>query len=149
MTVIAGASLFNGVILLSDTRATIRASGKPDIHCDIAQKLFPLTPSTAIGFCGDVRTASFILSNAIRQLPSRPRKDAISLTLWLPRFLRTAYRAFAKRHRAEPVSFLVGSIIPDRLNIVERQRVAEHFKTITFGNSRMQRSFLPEVRHLP
>jgi hypothetical protein len=145
MTVIAGASLFNGVILLSDTRATIRASGKPDIHCDIAQKLFPLTPSTAIGFCGDVRAASFLLYNAIHQLKSRPRKDATSLAQWLPRFLRSAYQAFDKRHGAEPVSFMVGSVITDRPNVVERQKVAELLQTISFGNPRVKRSFIPDI----
>src|SRR5262245_29112403 len=54
-TVIAGASPFNGVILLADTRTTIRRPGRLDLdlHCDTAQKLFPLTRSTVIGFSGD------------------------------------------------------------------------------------------------
>jgi hypothetical protein len=105
VTLIAGASLFNGVILLSDARATIRYPGKPDIHCDIDQKLLPLTPSTALGFFGDISTASFLIHTAIRQLPSRTRKDADSLALWLPRFLRAAF-ALSTNH-GQSLSWLV------------------------------------------
>jgi hypothetical protein len=145
MTVIAGASLFKGVILLSDTRATLRAPGKRDIHRDDAQKLIQLTNSTVIGFCGDLRTASFLIASAIRQLQSRRRKDAVSLAMWLPRFLKATYRAFDKRHRAARVSFLVGAVSTDRPNIVERQKVVELFRTLASGKSRFQRNFVPDI----
>jgi hypothetical protein len=61
MTVIAGLSLFNGVMLVSDCRVTVRRPGKPDVYGDVGQKIFPLTQNAAIGFCGDVGTAALLL----------------------------------------------------------------------------------------
>jgi hypothetical protein len=61
MTVIAGVSLLNGVMMLSDCRVTVRRAGKADIHSDVAQKLFPLTQNAVIGFSGDVATAALLL----------------------------------------------------------------------------------------
>jgi hypothetical protein len=46
-------------MLLSDRRVTVQRRGKPDVHGGIA-KLFPLTQSPAIGFCGDVATAALL-----------------------------------------------------------------------------------------
>jgi hypothetical protein len=42
MTVIAGVSLFDGVMLVADTRMTVRLVGHPDAHADICQKIFVL-----------------------------------------------------------------------------------------------------------
>ena len=39
MTVIAGASLFNGVMLVADSRITVSRKGRPDLHADICQKI--------------------------------------------------------------------------------------------------------------
>jgi hypothetical protein len=145
MTVIAGASLFNGVILLADTRVTIGAAGMPNIVCDIAQKLVPLTPTTAIGFCGDGRAASFIVQGVLRHLATRSRKDAVSLRLWLPRFIRAAYVRYSKSFGAPPLSFMVGSVIPYRSNMIERAKVADLLNTIGFGRSPIKRNFVPDI----
>ncbi|WP_316197754.1 hypothetical protein [Bradyrhizobium sp. SZCCHNS2002] len=145
MTVIAGASLFNGVILLADTRVTIQRRGRPDIRCDIAQKLFFLTPTTAIGFSGDVRAASAIICEVFRQLPKRAHTDALSLRQWLPRLVAATYRAHARKHGASALAFIVGSVVPGRNNLIERAKVAELFKTIGYGQSPIQRNFVPDV----
>ena len=145
MTVIAGVSLFNGVMLLSDCRVTVKSRGRPDVHCDVAQKIFPLTDTTVIGFAGDVSTASFILASALKQIKGRMRKDSISLLQWLPRFLRAAYNAFERKSHAGEVYFIVGSIMPDRPNIIERQKVAELMNTIALGSPSMQRNWIPEI----
>lgn len=144
MTVIAGASLFNGVILLADTRATIQRHGKPDVHCDIAQKLFQIAPSTVVGFSGNVHAASNLLLSAMRQLEHRRRDDPFSLSGWLPRLFRARYAAYANKHGSPSVSFLVGSAVPGRPNIIERSRVVELFKRIGHGRSRIQRNFVPD-----
>lgn len=145
MTVIAGASLFNGVILLADTRVTITRAGKPDIRCDVAQKLFFLNKTTAIGFSGDVRAASAIILEALRQLPRRARTDAVSLRQWLPRFIAATYRAHARKHRASALTFIVGSVIPCRNNVIERAKVAELLNTIGFDRSPIKRNFVPDI----
>jgi hypothetical protein len=145
MTVIAGASLFNGVILLADTRVTIQRPGTPDIRCDIAQKVFFLTPTTAIGFSGDVRAASAIICEALRQLATRAHTDAGSLRQWLPRFVAATYRAHARKHGASALAFIVGSVIPGRNNVIERAKVAELVNTIGFGRSSIKRSFVPDI----
>jgi 20S proteasome alpha/beta subunit len=53
MTVVAGVSLFNGVMLIADSRVTVSLPGRPDFYCDMAQKIFPLTHTTVLGFSGD------------------------------------------------------------------------------------------------
>ena len=70
---------------------------------------------------------------------------ASSLLQWLPRFLRAAYSAFGRRGDAPDVHFIVGSIIPDRPNIVERQKVVELVNTIAFGSPSMQRNWMPDI----
>jgi hypothetical protein len=145
MTVIAGASLFDGVILLADTRVTIQRPNRPDIRCDIVQKLFFLTPTTAIGFSGDVRAASAIICEALRQLATRAHTGALSIRQWLPRFVAAAYRAHAQKHGASALAFIVGSVVPSRNNIIERAKVAELLNTIGFGRSPIKRTFVPDI----
>ena len=145
MTVVAGVSLFDGVMLLSDARATIRVGGKSDLHCDIVQKLIPIAPTVAIGFSGDIRTVSFLISLAGRQLRNRRHQDAVSVMLWLPRLFRAGYRRFAERRQADRVSFIVGSVLTGRNNIVERQKVVDIMRTIASGASIIHRTFLPDI----
>jgi len=146
MTVIAGVSLFNGVMLLSDCRVTVPRRGKPDVHCDVAQKLFPLTQTAAIGFCGDVGTAAPLLERLRRRLPRREHKDVASLLQWLPRLFRSEVTALhAKKKRVAQVDFMLAGIMPDRPNVVERAKGVELMKSIAFGKGIIQRSFTPAV----
>ena len=143
MTVVAGASLFNGVMLVADSRITVRRAGNPDVHADICQKIFPLTNSLAIGFAGDVSGAAFILTELRAQLAKRVRRDAVSLVLrWLPRFLRARYAKYGKN---QPVHFMVAAVRLDRPNVVERQKVVEIMKTIATGKASIQRNFIPDI----
>lgn len=146
MTVIAGVSLFNGVMLVSDCRVTVQRCGKPDVHGDIAQKLFPLTQNAAIGFCGDVATAALLLGVMLHQLPKREHKDVASLLQWFPRLFQSEVATLqAKKKRVAPVDFMLAGIIPDRANLVERAKVVELMKDIAFGTGRIQRSFVPDI----
>jgi hypothetical protein len=146
MTVIAGVSLFNGVLLLSDCRVTVQRRGKPDVHGDIAQKLFPLTKDTAIGFSGDVATAALLLGVLRRQLPKREHKDIASLLQWLPRLFQSGVATLqAKKKRVAQVDFMLAGIVSDRANVVERAKVVELMNAIAFGKGSIQRSFVPDV----
>ncbi|MGC2629402.1 MAG: hypothetical protein WA265_05530 [Rhodomicrobium sp.] len=146
MTVIAGASLFNGVMLLSDCRTTITwPGGKSDVHADIAQKIFPLTLTTAIGFSGDGQTAARLIKNVYYYLRHRKRVDAVSMNRWLPRFLRFTYRNISRKHRVAPLSFLVASVVPDHPNIIERRKVHEFMEIFRLKRSPIQRNFIPDV----
>ena len=145
MTVIAGVSLFDGVMLLADSRITVKRRGKPDVHGDIGQKLFPLTQSSAIGFSGDVSTAALLLKLLQRQLPTREHKDIASLVQWLPRmFQSTITQLQAKGRPIAAVDFILAGIVPDRTNVVERAKVVELMKAIAAGGS-IQRSFVPDI----
>ena len=144
MTVIAGAILFSGVILLADTRATIKRRGRPNIHADVAQKIIQLTPTTVVSFSGNVHTAALILKMAISQVGKRPHFDAVSLRQWLPRLLKHAYRRYGRRHGSPELSFLVGSVVFGS-NLVERAKVVPIFETIGFGRSPIQRNFVPDI----
>jgi hypothetical protein len=146
MTVIAGVSLFNGVMLLSDCRVTVQRHGKPDVHSDIAQKLFPLTQSAAIGFCGDVATAALLLGVLRRQLPKREHKDVANLLKWLPRLFRSSIATLkAKKKRVSQTDFMLAGIVPDRANMVERAKVVELMRDIASGKGGIQRSFIPDI----
>src|SRR6266481_595321 len=108
MTVIAGASLFSGVMLVADSRITVQRAGRPDLHADICQKIVPLTNSLAIGFAGDVSAAAFILTELRTQLAKRERRDVVSLVLrWLPRILKARYARYGKNR---PVHFMIAAV---------------------------------------
>jgi len=44
MSVVAGCSLFNGVLLAAGCRATVRYRNQPDIHPDNVLKVFAIHP---------------------------------------------------------------------------------------------------------
>jgi hypothetical protein len=59
--------------------------------------------------------------------------------------MRATYRTMEKTKQARPVNFLVGSIIPDRVNVIERQKVADILRTIASGHASIQRNWLPNI----
>ncbi len=144
MSVVAGCSLFEGVLLAADCRATIQMHNKPDIHSDNVLKVFALLPHTALGFVGDIDVASYLLQNLLIGLDKQLRKDPISLSLWIPRLFRNHYNRFTSKNGNRTVVFMIGSILRDRKNIVERKAVAELVKYICFGNSPIKRNWIPD-----
>jgi 20S proteasome alpha/beta subunit len=146
MTVIAGVSLFDGVMMLSDCRVTVRRAGKADVQCDVAQKLFPLTQNAVIGYSGDVATAALLLSVLRRQLRKREHKDIASLVQWIPRLFQSGVATLrSKNKRVGQADFMLAGIAPDRANVVERAKVVELMRGIASGNSPIQRSFVPDI----
>ena len=68
MSVVAGCSLFNGVILLADCRATLLRPGRKPVYIDNLLKLFALTPTTAIGFVSDITITAQLLREGLANL---------------------------------------------------------------------------------
>ena len=145
MTVVAGVSLLNGVMLIADCRVSVRSPGRPDIYFDVAQKIFPLTQTTVLGFSGDVSAASAILPELLKQLRRQRQQDSVSLLRWLPRFMNAIYRALEKKKRARRVDFIVGSVIPEKVNVVERQKVVDILTAIASGNVSRRRNWAPDI----
>lgn len=145
MSVVAGCSLFDGVLLAADCRVTIQRQQVPDVHLDCAQKIFPLTPNTVLGFVGDVGAASLLIREMWRQLRKRKRQDAISLAAWLPRFFRSAYGQSQAKLGSKQIAFMVASVIRDRPNAVEREAVVKLVNHIGFGASAFKRNWMPDI----
>lgn len=79
MSVVAGCSLLDGIIMGSDCRVTFRC-GANETHRDTVQKLIALTPYTVLGFVGnDVRSSATMLKAAVEGARRRQRSDALSL----------------------------------------------------------------------
>jgi 20S proteasome alpha/beta subunit len=70
MSVVAGSSMFRGVMLAADTRSTIVRPGSSAIYVDNVQKLFAMTPRIALGFVGDIRVAGLIIIRLVQALRS-------------------------------------------------------------------------------
>jgi hypothetical protein len=151
MSVIAGCSLFNGVILLADCRVTVKRQGNQDIYCDNAQKLFQLTPTTALGFVGDLETATPIIRELHKQINlsikqnKNSRLHPLQISKWLPRYFRSSYNQLAKRKNVRRVNFMAGSVILNRGNVIERSKVVEIMERFRLGKLSAQRNWMPNI----
>jgi len=127
MTAIAGALTADGIILGTDCRLTVKDSSGHLFFVDDAQKVLMLGEYTAIGFSGDLHTASILLSHLRGPESKRRRLDGISIGEWLPKFVRAAYAALVRTYPAEinPCSFLVASTIPGRTQRVPASQVSK------------------------
>jgi hypothetical protein len=119
MSVVAGCSLLDGVILGADCRVTYTDSRGGLTYRDTVQKVIAITPQSAIGFVGDVTTASDLIGSMLKNCHRMERYNPVTLRNWLPRYFRHRYAHFKG---AREVTFLVGSVIHDRPNIVETRR---------------------------
>lgn len=145
MTVVAGISLFDGVMMAADCRITVKAKGRKDIHSDTLQKIIPITNRLAAGFCGDIETAARIFREMFRQLKYRKRRNPISLLSWLPRFFKSIYRQLSKRYNARPVHFMLASTSRDRFNVVKREKIVEIVQNMVKGTGKMIHNSIPDL----
>lgn len=145
MSIVAGCSLFDGVLLTADCRATIQYSNQQDICSDNVLKVFAIHPNTAIAFVGDIHIANQLLGKLVVGLKNRSRKDPISLSNWLPRLFRHEYQKFISQPGDRTVIFMIASVVKGRPNVVERKAVEELVKYICFGDSPIQRNFMPNM----
>jgi len=151
MSVIAGCSHFDGIMLLADCRVTIKKSNNKYIYSDSVQKLFALTENTGLGFVGNINIASYIIGELLHQLKIFRKKEneklhPVLLHSWLPRFFATCYkRLSSKRVKDNEVNFMVGSIIHGLPNEIERCKVSEILDKAFNGKSPIQRNWLPNI----
>ena len=145
MSVVAGCSLFDGVLLSADCRATIKLPKHPDIHSDNVLKIIAILPHTAIGFAGDIHPASYLIQSLLAELKNKKRKDPISLANWIPRLFRYRFKKYVTHHGHCIVNFMIASVLRDRPNIVKRKEIFELIKTIGFGNSPIKRNWIPSL----
>jgi len=145
MSIVAGCSLFDGVLLAADCRATIKYPNRPDLYSDNVLKVMAIHPNTAIAFVGDITIASHLLRALLVGIKNRTRKDPITLSHWLSRFFKYEYQRFASRFGERTVIFMIASVIKGRPNVVERKAVEELVKYIGFGHSPIQRNFMPGI----
>jgi len=151
MSVVAGCSLFHGVMLIADCRITVVRPGKPDIRCDNAQKLFPLTDTSGIGFVGDLQVASLMLRELLRHIEEKRKSGEeqklhpLNMLRWLPGFMRFVYSALSQKGVTGIVYFMVGSVVPGLWNLIERQKVVEIMERLRLGTSPIQRSWIPGI----
>ncbi len=143
MSVVAGCSLFDGVLLAADSRVTYTRQDGSETYVDNGQKLFAVAPGTAIGYVGNVLTASVLLRGLFLQLHQRRCQDPISLGMWMPRLFRAAYARIANQSR--PIVFVVASALRDRINFVERAAVVGLVRRIGFSESPIRRNWMPSV----
>jgi hypothetical protein len=109
--------MLDGVILGADSRVTFQTQGT----CrDTLQKLIFITNHTVLGFVGDITTAAHLLKS-VRKAQGE-RRNAMILRHWLPRLF--AYE-FARFPNAAAVTFMVGSVIPGRPNVIEKAAAAQ------------------------
>lgn len=145
MSVVVGCSYFDGVMLAADCRATIKKANGIVLYNDNIQKLFALTPTTSVGFVGDVRLAGIMLKDCIAQIRKKERKDAVSLVSWLPRYFRALYARTKHIGFFGQIAFIVGSVITGRPNVIEREKVVKIMNRLMKGESPVQRNWLPGV----
>jgi hypothetical protein len=148
LSLVAGCSLFNGVLLAADTRITFRWPDARRDYADVAQKLFVLAPGTVIGFVSDdVALASFMLRTLLVQIRRRRRTDPLSLLWWMPRLFRHLAAEWKRRRRLPPAytAFLVASAVPSTPNVICRQDVVDIMNTIAFGDPGIKRTWIPKI----
>jgi hypothetical protein len=117
MSVVAGCSLLDGVILGADCRVTFQPQGT---YRDTLQKLVFISNHTVLGFVGDVSTAAHLLDSMRKKRGNR--RNAVILRHWLPRFFA---HEFARCPNAKALTFMVGSVIPDRPNVIKKATAAQ------------------------
>lgn len=119
MSVVAGCSLLDGVILGADCRVTFKGRGGPT-HRDTLQKLIFLTDHIAVGLTGDITTAAILLKAMLKV--SGKRSNPIVIRQWLPRFFKYE---FGKLRNPGEVQFMVGSVLPGRPNVIDKAKGAK------------------------
>jgi hypothetical protein len=143
MSVVAGCSLLDGVLLAADCRVTFEVSPKQFYYTDNAQKLFTCTPRLSIGFVGDVKIASDLLLSLSKYQKKGRQHDPISLILWLQRKFRFEY---AKRTSTwgmpkPQVIFMLAGALRGRPTIVPKKSIAELLFHIAQGS--VKQSWVP------
>lgn len=146
MSIVAGCSLFDGVMLLADCRATI-IRNQSYHYVDSVQKLFALTKSMAIGFAGNISVAGSLLLGiltALRQFKSPRHLHPFILIPWISRFMRYAFVQYATSPESQ-IHFIIAAVVRSRRNVVRRKKVVDIMDRIRLGQAVFQRNWIPEI----
>lgn len=125
MSVVAGCSLLDGVLLAADCRVTFKVTPNQVFYTDNAQKLFILTPQFSIGFVGDVNMASELLLSLSKHRKNDQRYDPVSFVLWLQRKFRYEYEKRTNQSNKPQVIFMVAGALKGRPTVVPKKAIAE------------------------
>ena len=145
MSIVAGISLIDGVMLAADSRVTYQRRGMPDVHLDCAQKIYPISENSAVGFVGSIEVASVLLRTMFHHLSHRRRREAPSLANWLPRFFRWTYQRYWPQGRTDQFAIMVASVVKNRPNVVAREELVRITNQIAFGPSSTERGWIPDI----
>jgi len=145
MSVVAGVSLLDGVLIGADCRMTFSPPGRKTYR-DTVQKIIAIGPHTVIGFvASSVPLATKLLKGMMDARADR--KDALEFKEWLPRYFKYAYEKLKAKDR---VDFMVASVIPSRPNVVPKAAVASAVINAAYarrnsGGDTISRSFFDVV----
>jgi hypothetical protein len=148
MTVIAGASLFSGVLLAGDTRCTYILRDGREVVVDHLQKLLDLGGTVGLGYSGNVLVAGDLTLAAVRQVArwqGTNRRHPMSILGWLPRLFASRFDRVAPRVPHPDVSFAVATVLRGRPNIIDRAKVIALMERFRLGQLAYQRNWLPGV----
>lgn len=112
MTLVFGQKLFQGLILIADSRTTFFRNQQIVALQDNAQKIFRLGEHSFIAFCGDFEFAEKIISFLFLRIKADSRfKSLHYLCEKGPKVLRYAYNYLAKeKNKNCSVSFILGGV---------------------------------------
>lgn len=113
MTAVAGCLTPDAVFVGADCRVTWTKGGQEFITDDAA-KLIRLGPSSVMGYAGDVQTIAWLLGELFNRQLGQKRVDPVSISSWLPRFMRRTYRALARTYEVGQVEFIVAGSVAGR-----------------------------------
>src|ERR1035437_927096 len=99
MSVVAGVSLLDGVLIGADCRMTFSQSGRKTYR-DIVQKIIAIGPYTVLGFvASSVPLAAKLLKGMMDARAER--KDTLEFKEWLPRYFKHAYKKLKAKDRVD------------------------------------------------
>jgi len=144
VSVVAGCSLFDGVLLTADCRVTV-IRGHSRVYTDNVQKVFGVLPHTAVGFVGDCGAAAFILPHLFNQASRiRKKNSATDLIRWMPRLFRRAYSDYnPKNRKKDSISFMAAAVEVGKPNVVRRKAVVDLIEDIVRGRTAISRTWMP------
>jgi len=112
MTVVIGQHFFEGIVMIGDSRASLRKKDQFVPWRDIVQKIFFLTPNLIIGFAGDIEFAGAVIPFLVRAIESRPRLGLLHVfASKAPKLIKHAYDQLVKETGRTPdVAFIIAGI---------------------------------------
>ena len=115
MTLVVGKQYLDGLILIAESRASIKKNGAFIPWRDNTQKIFPLSEDLYLGFSGDIECAGSIIGFLLQQIARRPLLGKLHIFYQkAPKLLRYAYKVFSKEAGEREVGFIMAGLDPQR-----------------------------------